>query len=95
MAAIVTRTARLEARISTDLHILLKRAAEMEGRSVTDFVVTAVQEAAEKRVEREQIIRLSLADQLAFADAILHPKDPGAAMRRAFQHDRELIQVAK
>ncbi len=39
-------TTRLEARISTDLHAILKRAAEMQGRSMTDFVVSAVPEAA-------------------------------------------------
>ena len=38
--------ARLEARISHDLHGLLRQAAELEGRSVTDFVVAAVQQAA-------------------------------------------------
>jgi uncharacterized protein (DUF1778 family) len=36
----VASTARLEARISTDLHALLKRAAEIEGRTVTDFVIS-------------------------------------------------------
>ena len=35
-------TARLEARISTDLHSMLKRAAELQGRTMTDFVVAAV-----------------------------------------------------
>jgi uncharacterized protein (DUF1778 family) len=43
-----TSTARFEARISTDLHALLKRAAEIQGRTVTDFVVAAVQEAAQR-----------------------------------------------
>ena len=40
------RTACLEARISADLHAALKRAAELQGRTMTDFVVSAVQEAA-------------------------------------------------
>ena len=39
-------TAWLEARISIALHAMLKRAAEIQGRSLTDFVVSAVQEAA-------------------------------------------------
>lgn len=30
-------TARLEARISTSLHSMLKRAAELQGRTMTDF----------------------------------------------------------
>jgi vacuolar-type H+-ATPase subunit E/Vma4 len=36
-------TARLEARISTALHSMLKRAAEIQRRAVTDFVVAVVQ----------------------------------------------------
>lgn len=41
-------TARLEARISPDLHLMLKRAAEVQERTVTDFVVSAVQDAAQR-----------------------------------------------
>ena len=40
-----TTTARLEARISTDLHAMLKRAAELQGRTMTDFVIAAVRRA--------------------------------------------------
>ena len=32
-------TARLEARISAELHATLKRAAELQDRTVTDFVI--------------------------------------------------------
>ncbi len=42
-------TARLEARISTDLHAMLKRAAEIQGRTITDFVVSAVQLSADRK----------------------------------------------
>ena len=62
MSAVMS-TARLEARISTDLHALLKRAADMQGRTMTDFVVAAVQQAARQAIEQADVIRLSLADQ--------------------------------
>ena len=42
--AVATTTARLEARISSDLHSMLRRAAELQGRTMTDFVVSAVQD---------------------------------------------------
>jgi uncharacterized protein (DUF1778 family) len=51
-------TARLEARISTDLHSLLKRAAEIEGRTMTDFVVAAVHAAAQNTIEQAGVITL-------------------------------------
>jgi uncharacterized protein (DUF1778 family) len=91
----MTKSARLEARITPDLQSLLKRAAELEGRRVTDFVVTAVHEAAERRIEQAQIIRLSVDDQRAFVEAILNPPEPTPALRRAFQRHRELIDESR
>lgn len=92
MSAILS-TARLEARISTDLHAMLKRAADMQGRTMTDFVVAAVQQAAQQAIEQADVIRLSLADQTAFANALLAPPKPAPALKRAFASRRKLIEV--
>ena len=89
-----TTTARLEVRISFDLHATLKRAAELQGRTMTDFVVSAVQEAAQKAIEQAEVIRLSLADQQCFAQALLNPPDPATAMRRAFAKRDKLLKSA-
>lgn len=86
-------TARLEARISTDLHAMLKRAAELQGRTMTDFVVSAVQDAAQQAIERAEIIRLSLADQECFAQALLSPPAPPAALKRAFARRTKLLRT--
>lgn len=84
-------TARLEARIDPDLHDLLKRAAEIQGRTMTDFVVSAVQEAAQRAIEQAQVIRLSRTDQETFAQALLSPPSPSPALKRAFARRRKLI----
>jgi uncharacterized protein (DUF1778 family) len=84
-------TARLEARISTDLHAMLKRAAEIQGRTVTDFVVSAVQDAAQQAIEQAGVIRLSLADQECFARALLSPPKPTPALKRAFARRKKLL----
>ena len=86
-------TARLEARISTDLHAMLKRAAEIQGRTMTDFVVSAVQLAAQEAIETAEVIRLSLADQECFAQALLAPPRPAPALKRAFVRRRKLISA--
>lgn len=86
-------TARLEARISTDLHAMLKRAAELQGRTVTDFVVAAVQEAAQHAIEQAEVIRLSLADQECFAQALLAPPQPAPALRSAFARRGKLLRA--
>lgn len=78
------RAARLEARVTPDLLAQLKRAAQIEGRSVSDFVVAAASAAARKTIEDTEIIRLSLEDQRRFAEALLNPPEPNEAMRRAF-----------
>jgi uncharacterized protein (DUF1778 family) len=74
-------TARLEARISTDLHAMLVRAAELQGRTMTDFVVAAVQEVAQRAIKQADVIRLSLADQECFAQALLSPQPVPALAR--------------
>lgn len=90
MTAAIT-TARLEARISIELHTSLKRAAEIEGRTMTDFVVSAVQDAAQRTIEQASVIRLSLADQERFAAALLSPPKPTAALNRAFARRKTLL----
>jgi len=87
-----TRTARLEARITPDALAIVKRAAEIQGRSVSDFVVAAAQEAANRTIEETQIIRLSVEDQRALAEAILDPPEPAPALVRAAEHYRRLVQ---
>src|SRR6516165_2092891 len=47
------RTARIEARIAPDALAIVKRAAEIQGRSVSDFVAAA-QEAAQRTIERTE-----------------------------------------
>lgn len=93
MPAATTSTSRLEARISTDLHSMLKRAAELEGRTMTDFVVTAVRDAAQRAIEHAEIIRLSLADQEYFAQALLSPPKPAPALERAFARRNKLLRA--
>jgi uncharacterized protein (DUF1778 family) len=86
-------SARLEARISTDLHAMLKRAADLQGRTMTDFVVAAVQQAAQQAIEQAEVIRLTLVDQESFANALLAPPKPGPALKRAFARRRKLIRA--
>jgi len=84
-------TARLEARLPRPVLARLKRAAEIQGRTVTDFVVAAADEAACRTIEQTEIIRLSLEDQRRIAQAILRPPAPTAALKKAARRYRELF----
>jgi uncharacterized protein (DUF1778 family) len=93
MRSTIASTARLEARISKELHSTLKRAAALQNRTVTDFVITAVQEAAKNAIEQTEVIRLSLADQEHFAQALLSPPKAAPALERAFVRHRKLLSA--
>ncbi len=86
-----SQSARLEARISRDLHGAVKRAAELQGRTVTDFVVDALQSAASKAIAQADLVRMSIADQEAFANALITPAKPNAALKRAFSKANKLL----
>ncbi len=89
------RTARLEARIAPDALAVVQRAAELQGRSVSDFVVAAAQEAAYRAVEEAQIIRLSIEDQRAIAEAILNPPPLAPALKRAIARHGTLVRETR
>jgi uncharacterized protein (DUF1778 family) len=95
MARTSTRSARIEARIAPDALSVVKRAAEIQGRSISDFVVAAAQDAARRTIAETEMVRLSLADQEKFAEAILSPKRPNAALKRAFEKRRQLIRESR
>lgn len=95
MPSATSTNARLEARISTDLHSQLKRAAELQGRTMTDFVIAAVQDAAQRAIEQAEVLRLSRADQECFAQALLAPPEATPALKRAVARRRSLLRGAK
>jgi uncharacterized protein (DUF1778 family) len=84
-------TSRLEARLPNQVLTRLKRAAEIQGRTLTDFVVAAADEAACRTIEQTGIIRLSIEDQLQIAKALSNPPKPNPALKRAFKRRRELL----
>ena len=86
-----TRNARLEARIAPKALAVVRRAAELQGRSVSDFVVAAAHEAAQRTIEEAQLIRLAVDEQRRFVDLLLNPPAPTAALRRARKAHAKLI----
>jgi uncharacterized protein (DUF1778 family) len=89
----ISPAARLEARLPRNVMARLKRAAEIQGRTLTDFVVAAADEAARRAIEDSEIIRLSIEGQRQIAAAILNPPKPTPALKRAAKRYRELFGV--
>jgi uncharacterized protein (DUF1778 family) len=84
------RTARLEARTTPDVRDQIERAAALQGRSLSDFVVASALEAAQKAIATTEIIHLSREASIAFAKALIGPPEPNAALRKALARRREL-----
>jgi uncharacterized protein (DUF1778 family) len=68
------RGQRLETRVTADQKNLIERAAALQGRTVTDFVLTSVQEAARRAIEEHQRLDLSVRDSQAFVEALIDPQ---------------------
>jgi uncharacterized protein (DUF1778 family) len=83
--------ARLEARISPETKSLLQKAADLEGRTLTDFVVVSVQAEAYRVIEKHQKLKLNLEDSQAFVDALLNPPSPNEALKKAALRHKQLI----
>jgi uncharacterized protein (DUF1778 family) len=86
-----SRTTRLEARISPQGLAVVKRAAELQGRSLSDFVVLAAEESARKTIEDMHAIQLSMDDQQRFAAILLDPPELSPALLRAREAHAALI----
>ena len=82
------RTDRLEARIPSDLKAILVRAASLEGRSLTDFVIASASDAARRIIRETEVLELSEHDQIAFAEALLNPADPTPTLKNAARRYR-------
>ena len=81
---------RFDARLSEQQKALIKKAADLEGRTVTDFVLHSAEKAAERTIEERSMLLLSARETEAFVDAISNPAEPRAVLRRAARDYRSL-----
>lgn len=86
------KTARIDARLPESVHLLLVRAATLQGRTLTDFIVSSAQQAAEDTIARHSVIELSVADQELFAEAMLNPPPIADALNRAAARHDTMIE---
>ena len=85
------RGQRLEARVTPEQKALLQRAAALEGRTVTDFLVSSAQAAALETIRRHEQIVLSARDSAIFVESLLNPPAPPERLRAAARRHRALV----
>ncbi len=84
--------ARLEARVNPEIKALWQKAADLQGVTLTDFVIASVQAAASKVIEQQQTLKLSTEDAEAFVEAILNPPKPSDALREATSRYKQVME---
>ncbi|NER97724.1 MAG: DUF1778 domain-containing protein [Symploca sp. SIO1B1] len=84
--------ARLEASVAPEIKALWQKAADLEGRTLSDFVIASVQAAACKVIKQHQILKLSVEDSEIFVDALLNPSKPNDALKAAAQRYQQIME---
>ena len=83
---------RLEARVSAQEKALFTKAAAIQGRTLSEFVVSTLHDASSRVIESYEIMRLTEQDRKTFIDALLNTPEPSknlkAAARRYFKHTK-------
>ena len=87
------RGERLEMRVTADQKSLIERAAALQGRTVTDFVLSSVHEAARRAIEEHQRLDLSVRDSEAFVEALLNPPRVNDRLRDSVRRYRRATGV--
>jgi uncharacterized protein (DUF1778 family) len=85
------REARLSFRMDGRTKEMVERAAKLERRSLTDFCLTALADAAREALARHETIVLSQRDRQIFFDTLINPPRPNARLKRAFKAELERI----
>lgn len=69
---------------------LIERAAQLEGRTVTEFCVTVLAQTARRTIERHEMLVLSASDRNAFFD-VLMTTPASERLGRAFATTRRRV----
>lgn len=85
---------RIEARVSAQEKAIFAKAAAIQGRTLTEFVVSTLHEASSRVIESYEVMRLAEQDRETFVHAMLNPPEPSENLKRAvkryLEHGKEL-----
>lgn len=74
---------RFDARLNESQKLLIQRAADLESRTMTDFVLHSAEMAAERTIQERAILTLSVRETAMLVDVLLNAPEPGKVLRRA------------
>ncbi len=83
---------RFDARLNENQKILIQRAADLEGRTLTDFVLQSAESAAERTLQERTMLILSAKNTESFVQALLAPAPtPGPTLRKAAKRYKQRL----
>ena len=72
-AASQNRNERINLRVKSNAKRLLTRAADFEGKTISNFILTSALKRAEETVQEHQMMTLNTKNSRAFFDALAAP----------------------
>lgn len=78
------KTERLEAMVTPEQKERFAAAAAQHNLPLDEFIIAALEAAAEDPDDTERVLRLSPADSRFFVDLITNPPEPNEALRKLF-----------
>lgn len=93
----LAKSVRLEARINPELKDSIDLIAQRQGRTRTDFIKTALQQAVDRETKQmrktaeHKAMILSAQDQVNLADAIINPPPMKDSLKKAFKKHNKLV----
>lgn len=85
MGTATAKQDRIGARVPHEVYETLRRAAELTGATVNQFLVQAALKEAQAVIEREDVIRLSPRDWNWLLDLMENPPEPNAKLKAALE----------
>jgi len=83
---------RVEARLNSEQKRRIEYAASLRGTSISDFLVSSADAAAQQAIEEHEVWILSRRDQDIFVRALLHPPAPSRRMKAALRrYNRRIV----
>ena len=87
------KSERLAARLTPRQKQLLQRAADLTGRSLTDFIVGSALDKAEATIQSYEIIELSERDARLLFDALNNPPKLNEKLAETMRRHRDNVEM--
>lgn len=87
----ISKDERVYFRVTTEMKRILVHAAEVTGRTLTDFVASSAFNAAQKAIEDVERMHLAAEDRAVFLAGLANPLIPNDALKAAAARYRKLI----